>query len=106
MQRTPALMRRALMRSLLLAVGVTLATALVGLAYGWAQTQNIDIADYRGWFIPPGIGSLRNYLCVGYMHNAAYLGGAVSILAVWIFNIAFRHFSWGKAPIATTEGLV
>jgi hypothetical protein len=33
---------------------------------------------------------LRPYLCAGYMHNAAYLGGALSVPAVWRFHVVFR----------------
>jgi hypothetical protein len=89
-QRSPALMWRALMFSLGIAVATTLVTAFVGLGYGWEQTQDIDITAYRGWFIPPNVTDLRRFLCAGYMHNAAYIGGALSIASVWIFNITFR----------------
>ena len=93
MQRTPALMQRALLWSLPLIAGFTLAVALAGLAYGWAETASIDRASYGGWFIPPGVEDLRRFLCAGYMHNAAYLGGALSIPAAWLFHFAFRAYN-------------
>ena len=89
-QRSPALMGRALLWSLPLATGLTLAIALAGLGFGWMRTETLDIAGYRGWFIPPDVQDLRRFLCAGYMHNAAYLGGAVSIPAAWLFHFVFR----------------
>lgn len=96
-QRTPALMWWALVLSLLLSVVITMVTALAGLGYGWVQTQNFELADYRGWFIPSEVSAMRAFLCAGYMHNAAYLGGVLSVVAVWIFNIAFRRFTAASA---------
>jgi hypothetical protein len=93
MQRTPALMRRALLWSLPLIAGFTLAAALAGLAYGWVQTASVDGANCAGWFIPPDIEDLRRFLCAGYMHNAAYLGGAMSIPAAWTFLLVFRAYN-------------
>ncbi|MGO9486843.1 MAG: hypothetical protein ACLPX9_20105 [Rhodomicrobium sp.] len=97
MQRTPALMGRALLWSLPLIAAFTLAIALAGLAYGWLQTAAIEresLAAHTvvgiGWFIPPGVENLRRFLCAGYMHNAAYLGGALSIPAAWLFHFVFR----------------
>ena len=89
-QRDPVLMRRALIWSLPVITTFTLAIALTGLAYGWHQTEMIDPASYRGWFVPPDVAELRRFLCVGYMHNAAYLGGALSIPAAWLFHLIFK----------------
>ncbi|GEC16484.1 hypothetical protein [Nitrobacter winogradskyi] len=88
--RRPALMWRSHMLSLCVAVVTTLVTVLVGLGYGWEQTRDINIAAYSGWFIPQNVTDLRRFLCAGYMHNAAYIGGVLSVASVWIFNIAFR----------------
>jgi hypothetical protein len=89
-QRSPGSMLRALLWSLPFLAAFTLAAALVGLAYGWLQTATLDPVDYRGWRLPQDVQHLRRYLCAGYMHNAAYLGGALSIPAAWLFHIAFR----------------
>jgi hypothetical protein len=83
-------MQRALNWSLLAIPAFTLTFALAGLAYGWGQTETIDLANYRGWFIPPGVTELRRFLCAGYMHNSAYLGGALSIPLAWLFHLTFR----------------
>lgn len=90
-QRSPSLMVRELLWSLPLIVGFALAAALAGLAFGWLQTETIDLGNYRGWFIPPNVQNLRRFLCVGYMHNAAYLGGALSIPVAWLFSFVYRR---------------
>jgi hypothetical protein len=89
-QRSPALMQRALIWSLLVIPAFTLTFALAGLAFGWGQTGTIDLANYRGWFIPAGVTEPRRFLCAGYMHNSAYLGGALSIPVAWLFHLIFR----------------
>jgi hypothetical protein len=94
-QRSSSLMARELIWSLLLVFAVTLAVALAGLAFGWVRTQTIDIANYRGWFIPPDVRDLRRFLCAGYMHNAAYLGGVLSIPVAWLFSFIFRRATRG-----------
>ncbi|HEV2547355.1 MAG TPA: hypothetical protein VGU20_08460 [Stellaceae bacterium] len=90
LQRTPTLMARALAWSLPVIAIFTLIVALAGLAYGWSQTATIEPSNYRGWFVPPNVVDLRRFLCAGYMHNAAYLGGALSIPAAWLFNLIVR----------------
>lgn len=90
LQRTPALMRNALLWSLPLIVGFTLAFALGGLAYGFLQTRELDLTAYAGWYIPENLEHPRRYLCAGYMHNAAYLGGALAIPLAWVFHGVLR----------------
>ena len=89
-QQSPARMWRAMLYSLPLVTAFTLAAALGGLAYGWSHTATINLAAYRGWFIPTGVTNLRRFLCAGYMHNAAYLGGILSIPVAWLFHILLR----------------
>ena len=71
-------------------MGFTLLFALGGLVYGYFQTSTLDLANYSGWFIPPGLDQPRRFLCAGYMHNSAYIGGALGIPVAWLFNVAFR----------------
>jgi hypothetical protein len=94
-QRSSALMWRAVTWSLLVVAAFTLTIALVGLGFGWLRTETLDPANYRGWFIPTGLKEVRRFLCVGYMHNAAYLGGVLSILVAWLFNLFFRRATRG-----------
>lgn len=77
--------------SLLVAVGFTLLFGLGGLLYGYAQTAHIDIAEYRGWFIPEDVTDLRRFLCAGYMHNSSYLGGVIAIFVAWAFHFVMRR---------------
>jgi hypothetical protein len=98
-QRSPDLMRRALIWSIPVIVSLTLAIALAGLAYGWCQTGTINLASYRLWYVPANTQEVRRFLCAGYMHNAAYIGGALSIPGAWIFHLIFRVHS---ASIACT----
>ncbi|MDD5274950.1 MAG: hypothetical protein PHR16_02580 [Methylovulum sp.] len=88
---TSVQMRKALFWSLPLIVGFTLVFALCGLLYGFFQTQTIKPSLYTRWFIPEGVENLRAYLCVGYMHNAAYLGGYMAIPVAWFFHFAFKY---------------
>ena len=73
-----------------LVIAITLLFGLGGLLYGWFQTKTINLADYHSWFIPKDVADLRHFLCVGYMHNASYLGGTLSIFAACIFQAVVR----------------
>jgi hypothetical protein len=86
LQQTAGRMMRVLGLSILLSFGFALVFALCGLAYGYVQTRHIDLGDYRGWFLPPGV-AVRSFLCAGYMHNAAYIGGALAIPVAWAFLV-------------------
>jgi amino acid transporter len=83
-------MLRVSLWSMLVAVVFTLLFGLGGLAYGYLQTEHIDLTDYRGWFIPDDVTDLRRYLCVGYMHNSSYLGGVLAIIVAWAFHGVMR----------------
>ena len=84
-QRSPPLMRHALIWSLLV-----IATFTCGPCLRVVPNGTIDLARYRGWFIPPDVHELRRFLCAGYMHNAAYIGGGLSVPAAWLFHFIFR----------------
>jgi hypothetical protein len=90
LQRSPAHMARALAWSLPVIAIFTLIVAFAGLVYGWWQSATFEPLRYQGWFIPPNVVSLRRFLCAGYMHNAAYLGGALSIPTAWFFHLIVR----------------
>jgi hypothetical protein len=85
-QRSARQMARALLWSLPLACGIVLLVALCGLAYGWIATSSVDLSAYRGRYIPRNLSDPRAFLRAGYMHNAAYLGGAIAVPALWIFH--------------------
>jgi hypothetical protein len=81
-----AMFRLGLMSYLILIV-VTALFSTVGLLYGIVQTRTIDLLAYHGWFIPPDLVDLRRFLCTGYMHNAAYLGGTIGIAVALLFHL-------------------
>ena len=83
-------MLRVTLWSLAVAVVFTLLFGLCGLLYGYWQTRGIDLGEYRDWFVPNDVVNVRRFLCAGYMHNAAYLGGGLSILVAWVFHIVVR----------------
>ena len=58
--------------------------------YGFLHTVQIDPADFLGWYIPGDVTDLRGFLCAGYMHNSAYLGGILAIFVAWAFHILVR----------------
>ena len=89
---TPVQMHRALTLSIAVIVTFTLGFALAGLAYGFFVTATtLNPADYASWYIPRGLQEPRHYLCAGHMHNAAYVGGALSIPAAWVFHILYKR---------------
>jgi hypothetical protein len=92
-QRTPQQMWRALLLTLPLVMGFTLVVALIGLVYGFSQTAKLDPAAYQGWYLPQDLVHVRSFLCAGYMHHAAYLGGVLAIPGAWIFHAVFRRVS-------------
>lgn len=98
---TARAMRHALLWSMPVIMAITAAASLTGLFYGWFHTATINPADYQGWFVPPGLVQLRNYLTVGYMHNATYLGGLLAIPGAWLFHFLWRrrHAATGLPPV-------
>lgn len=85
--RTAHSMQRHLMFSLPLAIAVALLCALAGLAYGcWQTRSGVHLMHYSAWFIPPGLHDIHRFICVGYMHNAAYLGGVLAVPLLWLWH--------------------
>jgi hypothetical protein len=73
-----------------LVIAITLLFGLAGLLYGYLRTKTIYLANYDGWFLPNNLVNLRGFLCVGYMHNASYIGGTLSIFVACIFQVCVR----------------
>jgi hypothetical protein len=71
-------------------IAFTFLFGLCGLLYGYIETRTINPANYQGWFIPDDVVNLRRFLCAGYMHNASYLGGTLSIFIACLFQIVVR----------------
>ena len=73
-----------------LVIAITFLFGLCGLLYSYFETRTINLANYQGWFIPKDVVNLSRFLCVGYMHNASYLGGTLSIFIACIFQVFVR----------------
>jgi hypothetical protein len=86
-------MSRGLALSLPLICAFVLLAALAGLIYGVVQTSTLNLSNYRGWFMPIELEFPRRFICAGYMHNSAYIGGAAAIPASWLFNFFYRRWS-------------
>jgi hypothetical protein len=65
---------------------VTLMIGLAGLFIGYLETRTMSIGQYSDWYIPSNLKELRAFICVGKMHDAAYLGGILSIPIAWIYQ--------------------
>jgi hypothetical protein len=83
-------MLRVTLWSMLVTVGFTLLFGLGGLLYGYHQTAHINVAEYGAWYIPENVTNLRRFLCAGYMHNSAYLGGMLAIFVAVAFHLLVR----------------
>jgi hypothetical protein len=99
LHRSPSQMWRVTLRSMLIAVAFTLLFGLCGLLYGYIQTTDVNMEQYRAWFIPDDVTDLRRFLCAGYMHNSSYLGGVLAIPVAWAFHVIMRvKATTPKAP--------
>jgi hypothetical protein len=91
-QRGYRQMLRVSMEAMLAGVGFSLLFGVCGLVYGWYVTAGTDLATFGDWYLPAGLVSTRRFVCAGYMHNSAYLGGVLSIPVAWVYQIV-RRFS-------------
>lgn len=78
------------LQAMAVAVAFTLLFGLCGLFYGFAQTSSFSPTDYDLRYLPDDVVDIRRFLCAGYMHNSAYLGGVLSILAAWSYHIFIK----------------
>ena len=78
------------LQAMAVAVAFTLVFGLLGLLYGYIQTSYYSVGDYKDWFIPANLQDPRRFLCAGYMHNSAYLGGVLSIPFAWVYQLYIR----------------
>ncbi len=76
---TPKQMAIFLCKSFIVVVAVALAVGLLGLMYGYIVVGEQTISDYIDW-VWPGVSNPVQFVRVGYMHNASYLGGLVGLI--------------------------
>jgi len=86
---TPKLMAINLARSFLVVVVIAFLTGLSGLAYGYIQVDETTIAAYMLW-LRPGVTEPIQFVRVGFMHNASYLGGVTGLVGGIIFLVWSR----------------
>lgn len=79
------------LQAMCVAVIFTLFFGFCGLIYGFIQTTNIGISEYSNWYLPDNIENVRRFLCAGYMHNSAYLGGVLSIFVAWVYHFYMKR---------------
>ncbi len=79
-------MRRAIVRGVVITLGVAAICALVGLAYGWFFLDGPP----QGWFLPEGVLDPHAFLSVGSMRNASYAGGVLGLI------LALTDMEWRR----------
>ncbi len=79
-------MRKAIVRGVVLTLGVAAMCALVGLAYGWFFLEGPP----PGWLLPAEVVDPHAFLSVGSMHNASYGGGVLGLI------IALTDMEWRR----------
>ena len=89
MLKNPRTMRVSLLQAIGVAVVVTFFTGIGGLIYGYQTVNSETVASYMQW-VHPGVTNPVQFIRVGFMHNASYLGGVIGLLAGIIFLITKR----------------
>lgn len=79
-------MHKAIVRGVVITLGVAAVCALVGLAYGWFFLDGPP----QGWFLPAEVLDPHAFLSVGSMHNASYGGGVLGLI------IALTDMEWRR----------
>lgn len=82
----PKQMAIQLTKSFVVVVVVALLTGLVGLAYGYMQVDANSVGNYMQW-VWSGVTNPVQFVRVGFMHNASYIGGATGLAAGAIYLI-------------------
>jgi hypothetical protein len=86
---TPKLMAINLGKAFLMVMFVALLTGLAGLTYGYLQVNQETVHLYAEW-VWPGVSDSVQFVRVGFMHNASYLGGVMGLAAGILFLIFLR----------------
>lgn len=84
-------MLRVSIQALLVALAFTFIFGVAGLLYGLWKTSNLDVSTFNDWYLPFDAEYPRSFVCAGYMHNSAYLGGILSIPVAWIYHIYAKY---------------
>ena len=91
---SPKQMALELLKSFGVVVAVALCTGIAGLVYGYAHVNDSTISDYNQW-IRPGVTDPIQFVRVGFMHNASYLGGLTGLVS-GVFYLFLSKKSYNK----------
>ena len=86
LQANSTAMRKAIVRGMMIAVGIAALCALLGLAYGWFFIDRTP----NGWYLPANVIDPHAFLAVGSMHNCSYGGGVLGLI------IALTDMEWRR----------
>ncbi len=81
---SPKLMALNLVKSFIVVTIVALFTGLVGLGYGYYQINETTITQYNSWVSSSVVNPIQ-FVRVGFMHNASYLGGLTGLVSGVIY---------------------
>ena len=86
MFHSPRQMVSNISKSFFVVIGVAFLTSLAGLAFGYYQVNEQTLSQYAQW-LRPGVTNPIQFLRVGFMHNASYLGGLTGLLSGIIYLV-------------------
>ena len=81
---SPKQMALELLKSSRIVVSVALFTGIAGLVYDYIRVNESTISNYVQW-VRPGVTDPIQFVRVGFMHNATYLGGLTGLIAGVIY---------------------
>ncbi len=88
---SPKQMALELSRSLIIVVTIALITGILGLLYGFLVVNETSISNYSKWLWPDVTHPIQ-FIRVGFMHNASYLGGLMGLIG-GVFYLIMRKRS-------------
>jgi energy-converting hydrogenase Eha subunit A len=100
MFKAPKEMAFSLSKSFVIVMLVALVTGLAGLVYGYYDINGATIAENMQW-VRSGVTDPVQFVRVGYMHNASYLGGVTGLIAGVAYLVAAK-LNFGK-PLRPTR---
>lgn len=71
------------LKAILLTIGITLLTGLIGLSYGWVYLSHQPADDW----LPKGLTDPASFIMAGSMHNFSYLGGLIGLIVGVVFQV-------------------
>jgi len=83
------IMRLELLKSFAIVIIIAFVTALLGLVYGYLQVDENTVSNYSRW-IWSDVSEPVQFVRVGVMHNASYLGGLIGLIAGIIYLLLAR----------------